>query len=100
MYLQSLLLSPSSLFPSLLSLSLSLSPKLQAHVQNATLAGGVAVGAMADMVIQPWAALVIGLLAGIISVFGYKFLSVSHLQTVCKLTCRIILGAPLVIMKV
>ncbi|CAI8034311.1 Ammonium transporter Rh type B-B [Geodia barretti] len=45
------------------------------HVQNATLAGGVAVGAMADMVIQPWAALVIGLLAGLISVFGYKFLS-------------------------
>ena len=34
-------------------------------------------GAMADMVIQPWAALVIGALAGLISVFGYTFLSVS-----------------------
>ena len=49
----------------------------QAHVQNATLAGGVAVGAMADMVIQPWGALVIGSLAAFISVVGYKFLSVS-----------------------
>lgn len=45
------------------------------HVQNATLAGGVAVGAMADMVIQPWASLVIGTLAGLVSVFGYRFLS-------------------------
>lgn len=45
------------------------------HVQNATLAGGVAVGAMADMVIQPWASLLIGMLAGFISVIGYTYLS-------------------------
>ena len=47
------------------------------HIQNATLAGGVAVGAVADLAVQPWAALVIGGLAGIISVAGFDLLSVS-----------------------
>ncbi|KAL6053898.1 hypothetical protein STEG23_003725 [Scotinomys teguina] len=45
------------------------------HVQNATLAGGVAVGTCADMQIPPYAAMTIGSIAGIISVLGYKFLS-------------------------
>ena len=45
-------------------------------VQNATLAGGVAVGSVADMVIQPWGAMFIGFAAGLISVLGYQFLSV------------------------
>lgn len=52
---------------------------LQVHVQNATLAGGVAVGAIADMLIGPWAGLLIGFIAGIISVIGYRFLSVSEI---------------------
>ena len=47
----------------------------QTHIQNATLAGGVAVGSVANMVIQPWGALLIGFLAGFISVVGYKFIS-------------------------
>ena len=40
-------------------------------IQNATLAGGVAVGSSADLVIQPWGAVVIGLIAGFLSVFGW-----------------------------
>ncbi|KAK6490008.1 ammonium transporter Rh type A-like [Huso huso] len=45
------------------------------HIQNATLAGGVAVGTCADMNIGPFGALLIGLVAGIISTVGFKFLS-------------------------
>lgn len=45
------------------------------HVQNATLAGGVAIGTVANMVVQPWGALFIGTLAGIVSVLGYNYVS-------------------------
>ncbi|NXG63379.1 RHAG protein, partial [Hemiprocne comata] len=44
-------------------------------IQNATLAGGVAVGTCADMSIQPFGAMCIGSIAGIISVLGFHFLS-------------------------
>ena len=47
------------------------------HIQNATLAGGVAIGAVADLVVRPWAALLIGSLTGILSVTGFDWLSVS-----------------------
>lgn len=47
------------------------------HVQNATLAGGVAMGSAASMPVQPFAALLIGSIAGIVSVIGYSFVKVS-----------------------
>ncbi|CAD5113576.1 DgyrCDS2739 [Dimorphilus gyrociliatus] len=45
------------------------------HVQNATLAGGVAVGTSANFMIGPWGALLIGSVAGAISVVGYKYIT-------------------------
>lgn len=45
------------------------------HVQNATLAGGVAVGTMADMPIQPYAAMLTGSVAGIVSTLGFEYLT-------------------------
>uniref|UniRef100_A0A8C0IVF4 Ammonium transporter Rh type A n=1 Tax=Chelonoidis abingdonii TaxID=106734 RepID=A0A8C0IVF4_CHEAB len=47
------------------------------HIQNATLAGGVAVGSCADMNIYPFGAMLIGSIAGVISVIGFKFLTLS-----------------------
>nr|ANV82514.1 ammonium transporter Rh type A [Clarias batrachus] len=45
------------------------------HIQNATLAGGVAVGTCADMAIAPYGAMLIGVFAGVISTIGFKFLT-------------------------
>lgn len=44
------------------------------HIQNSTLAGGVAVGTVAPSNIGIHGAMVIGTLAGMISVLGYRFL--------------------------
>lgn len=46
-------------------------------MQNSTIAGGVAIGTTADMMIGPWGAGLIGMVAGTISVLGYKYLTVS-----------------------
>ncbi|KAI4481849.1 hypothetical protein M0804_009370 [Polistes exclamans] len=45
------------------------------HVQNSTLAGGVAIGTAAGMMCKPIGALIIGSLAGLLSVLGYKYLT-------------------------
>lgn len=45
------------------------------HVQNSTLAGGVAVGAIGNFVIQPWGAILVGIVAAIVSVLGYQYLT-------------------------
>lgn len=44
------------------------------HIQNATLAGGVAMGTAADMSVQPYGALIIGFIAGLLSTTGYQFI--------------------------
>jgi ammonium transporter Rh len=41
------------------------------HIQNATLAGGVAIGSSADMVVGPGGAITVGVLAGLVSTVGY-----------------------------
>lgn len=46
------------------------------HVQNSTLAGGVAIGSVCNMMIQPYGAIMIGVLAGLLSVVGYKYVTV------------------------
>ena len=48
----------------------------QEHVQNATLAGGVAVGACADMMLTPGGSLAIGSVAGAITVCGFQYIQV------------------------
>lgn len=44
------------------------------HVQNATLAGGVAIGTTADLILGGWGALLIGTIAGIVSTLSFEFL--------------------------
>ncbi|XP_029436656.1 ammonium transporter Rh type B [Rhinatrema bivittatum] len=45
------------------------------HIQNAALAGGVAVGTSAEMMLTPFGAMIAGFLAGVISTLGFKFLT-------------------------
>ena len=47
----------------------------QVHIQNATLAGGVAIGSAANLMVGPGGALGVGILAGLISTLGYAYLS-------------------------
>lgn len=46
------------------------------HIQNSTLAGGVAVGSVCNLLVSPHGALLIGTISAIISVFGYRYLTV------------------------
>lgn len=45
------------------------------HIQNATLAGGVAMGTAAEFMITPYGSLIVGFCTGIISTFGYLFIT-------------------------
>ena len=58
------------------------------HVQNAALAGGVIIRANADFLVQPYIALVMGSVAGIVSTLGYYYVQVNktHLISLCSFT--------------
>ncbi|XP_053573643.1 ammonium transporter Rh type C-like [Bombina bombina] len=45
------------------------------HIQNATLAGGVAVGTAAEMALTPYGSLIVGFICGIVSTLGFTYLS-------------------------
>ncbi|XP_052742187.1 ammonium transporter Rh type B [Bicyclus anynana] len=45
------------------------------HIQNSTLAGGVAIGSVCNMHVMPGGAIAIGIGAGLLSVLGYRFLT-------------------------
>ena len=43
------------------------------HIQNAVLAGGVAIGATADVIVKPYLSILIGIVGGVVSVCGFVF---------------------------
>eukprot|EP00753_Platysulcus_tardus_P019686 PLAT7428.1.p1 GENE.PLAT7428.1~~PLAT7428.1.p1 ORF type:complete len:462 (-),score=246.57 PLAT7428.1:132-1517(-) len=45
------------------------------HIQNATLAGGVAVGSSANLIVHPAGAMLLGMIGGAVSVYGYARIS-------------------------
>ncbi|XP_067314544.1 rh family, C glycoprotein, like 1 [Pseudorasbora parva] len=45
------------------------------HIQNATLAGGVAMGTASEFMITPYGSLIVGFCSGIVSTLGYRFLT-------------------------
>jgi len=47
------------------------------HIASASLAGGVALGVTANVIMQPWHAWVVGSLAGVVAITGFQFGSVS-----------------------
>lgn len=44
-------------------------------VLNASLAGGVAVGSSADIIVMPFGAMLTGFVAGVVSSLGFAYLS-------------------------
>ncbi|XP_013860974.1 ammonium transporter Rh type C-like 2 [Austrofundulus limnaeus] len=45
------------------------------HIQNSTLAGGVAVGTAAEFMLMPYGALIVGFCCGVVSTLGYIYLT-------------------------
>ena len=50
------------------------------HIANATLAGGVAIGTNANAVLDPLDAMIIGVVSGLISTLGFRYLTVPLFQ--------------------
>ncbi|XP_020637330.3 ammonium transporter Rh type C [Pogona vitticeps] len=58
------------------------------HIQNATLAGGVAVGTAAEMMLTPYGSLIVGAICGIVTTVGFVYItpflaSKLHIQDTC-----------------
>ena len=45
------------------------------HIQNATLAGGIGVGTIANLIVGPGGAMIIGAICGVVSVVGYQIIT-------------------------
>lgn len=58
-----------------------ISTLVQVHVQNATLAGGVAIGTAANLMVQPFGAMLVGALAGTLSVIGFHYIQVLYVRS-------------------
>ncbi len=52
-------------------------------IQNATLAGGVAIGCVSGMTIQPAGAIAVGFVAGIVSTYGFNKLKIPSINDTC-----------------
>jgi len=48
-----------------------------AHILNATISGGVGIGAASGLIINPGGSLLIGFTTGVISTLGFQFLTPS-----------------------
>jgi len=59
------------------------------EVQNATIAGGVAMGAAGAVLINPFGAMVVGAFAGLISVLGYRYLTPALERIGLRDTCGV-----------
>ena len=55
----------------------------QVHIQNSTLAGGVAVGTAAEFMLMPYGSLIVGFCCGTISTLGYIYLTVWYWLVYC-----------------
>lgn len=60
------------------------------HVQHATIAGGIAIGSVADLRVQVYVSLIVGAVAGLVSTVGYQYID-PFLARVVKLhdTCSV-----------
>ena len=60
------------------------------HVQHATIAGGIAIGSVADLKVQVYVSLIVGAVAGLVSTVGYQYID-PFLTRVAKLhdTCSV-----------
>lgn len=68
-----------------------ISTLVQVHVQNATLAGGVAIGTAANLMVQPFGAMLVGALAGTLSVIGFHYIQVCAFLAELVRACLIII---------